>query len=153
MGEWKHVHTPISPALPRSFARTRSGPCRSRGLVAAILRILPWLANYPLHHDEALYGYWARLIASGQDPLLLTPWIDKPPLTLYLLAASSAAFGASELALRLPGMIAGLLTVLACLRLCSPRLRQRVRARWPPGCWPSPLSRSCSGRPRSPIRG
>lgn len=79
---------------------------------AIALRVVPWLANHPLHRDEALYGYWARLIASGQDPLLLTPWIDKPPLVLYLLAASLRAFGVSELALRLPGVIASLLLVL-----------------------------------------
>jgi 4-amino-4-deoxy-L-arabinose transferase-like glycosyltransferase len=75
------------------------------------LRIVPWLANYPLHRDEALYGYWARLIAGGQDPLLLTPWIDKPPLVIYMLAGSLKLFGVSELALRVPGMIAGILLV------------------------------------------
>ena len=81
-------------------------------LVAISLRILPWLTNFPLHRDEALYGYWAQLIASGRDPLLLSPWVDKPPLVLYLLAADIRAFGASELALRLPGLIASLLLVL-----------------------------------------
>ncbi len=87
--------------------------------VAAALRLTPWLAVYPLHHDEALYGTWARLIATGQDPLLLTPWVDKPPLSIYLSAASFRLFGVSELALRLPGMIAGLLTIWAtyCLAL------------------------------------
>ena len=55
------------PALPRSLARTRAaGLAAAVVLVATILRILPWLTNYPLHHDEALYGYWARLIASGR---------------------------------------------------------------------------------------
>jgi hypothetical protein len=77
------------------------------------LRVVPWLANYPLHRDEALYGYWARLIASGQDPLLLTPWIDKPPFVIYLLAGSLKVFGVSELALRLPGMLAGVLLIPA----------------------------------------
>jgi 4-amino-4-deoxy-L-arabinose transferase-like glycosyltransferase len=80
---------------------------------AAILRAVPWFANYPLHRDEALYGYWARLIASGRDPFLLTPWIDKPPLVLYLLAGSLRTFGISEWALRLPGMVASTLTVAA----------------------------------------
>ncbi len=77
--------------------------------LAVVVRIIPWLAGYPLHRDEALYGFWARLIASGRDPLLLTPWIDKPPLVIYLLAGSLKLFGVSELALRLPGMIAGTL--------------------------------------------
>ncbi len=82
-------------------------------VAAALLRVLPWLTNYPLHRDEALYGSWARLIASGRDSLLLTPWIDKPPLSIYAGAASIAAFGPSELALRLPGMLASILTVPA----------------------------------------
>jgi len=82
-------------------------------LLAAVLRVVPWLAGYPLHRDEALYGYWARLIASGRDPLLLTAWVDKPPLAIYLLAASLKLGGVSELALRLPGMIAGLLLIPA----------------------------------------
>lgn len=81
--------------------------------MAAALRLIPWLARYPLHHDEALYGAWARAIASGQDPFLLTPWVDKPPLSLYLIAASFKLFGISELTLRLPGMLAGLLTIWA----------------------------------------
>jgi 4-amino-4-deoxy-L-arabinose transferase-like glycosyltransferase len=66
------------------------------------LRLVPWLAAYPLHRDEALYGTWARLIASGRDPLLLTPWVDKPPFVPYLLAGSLHLFGVSSLALRLP---------------------------------------------------
>ncbi len=89
-------------------------------IVAAVaLRGIPWLANYPLHRDEALYGYWARLIASGRDPLLLTTWIDKPPLVIYLLAASLRTFGTNELALRLPGMAAGLLTLAATYALAK----------------------------------
>lgn len=86
-------------------------------LLAALLRLIPWLASYPLHHDEALYGVWARLIASGQDPFLLTPWVDKPPLSIYLGAVSFKLFDVSELALRLPGMVASLLTVGATYRL------------------------------------
>jgi 4-amino-4-deoxy-L-arabinose transferase-like glycosyltransferase len=81
-------------------------------LCAAIaLRVVPMLARYPLHRDEALYGSWARLIASGVDPLLLTAWIDKPPLVIYLLAGSLHLFGASGIALRLPGMIASAASV------------------------------------------
>jgi hypothetical protein len=102
-----------TPALLHPLARVRiSGLAAAMVLAAIILRIIPWLTNYPLHRDEALYGYWAQLIASGRDPLLLSPWVDKPPLVLYLLAADVRAFGTSELALRLPGMIASLLLVL-----------------------------------------
>ena len=114
--EWGGAETRTrshTPALLHSLARARtSGLAAAMVLVAIILRIIPWLTNYPLHRDEALYGYWAQLIASGRDPLLLSPWVDKPPLVLYLLAADIRAFGASELALRLPGLIASLLLVL-----------------------------------------
>ena len=80
-------------------------------LAGVLLRLAPWLARYPLHRDEALYGAWARLIASGTDPFLLTAWIDKPPLAIYALAGGLKAFGISELALRLPGMLASALTI------------------------------------------
>ena len=81
-------------------------------LVASLLlRAIPWVADFPLHHDEALYGTWARAIADGSDPLLLIPWVDKPPLVPYLLALSLKLFGHSELALRAPGMLASMLTV------------------------------------------
>jgi 4-amino-4-deoxy-L-arabinose transferase-like glycosyltransferase len=80
-------------------------------LAAIALRVVPLLARYPLHRDEALYGAWAQLIAHGTDPLLLTAWVDKPPLVIYLLAGSLRIFGTSELALRLPGMIASALCV------------------------------------------
>jgi hypothetical protein len=102
-----------TPARLHSPARARnSGLPAAMVWVAIILRITPWVTNFPLHRDEALYGYWAQLIASGRDPLLLSPWVDKPPLVLYLLAADIRAFGATELALRLPGLIASLLLVL-----------------------------------------
>jgi 4-amino-4-deoxy-L-arabinose transferase-like glycosyltransferase len=77
--------------------------------LGAVPRLAAWLAVFPLHRDEALYGTWARLVASGRDSLLLTSWIDKPPLTIYLMAASLRLFGTSELALRLPGMLAAML--------------------------------------------
>ncbi|MDQ1301767.1 MAG: hypothetical protein QG637_1689, partial [Chloroflexota bacterium] len=90
-------------------------------VVAAALRGWLLAADFPLHHDEALYGYWARLIVSGRDPLLLTAWVDKPPLALYALAASLRLFGVSELALRLPGMIVSLATIV-CVHGLARRL-------------------------------
>ena len=88
-------------------------------VVAAILRAIPLFANYPLHHDEALYGFWARLIVSGRDPLLLTAWVDKPPLVIYALAGSLKLLGVSELALRLPGMIVSLATLVCTYGLAA----------------------------------
>ncbi|MBC7249295.1 MAG: glycosyltransferase family 39 protein [Anaerolineae bacterium] len=79
-------------------------------LIGAAVRLPPLTANR-FHPDEAIYSYWGRLIASGQDPLLLTYPVDKPPLVPYLLAAMFRIFGAREVTARLPGLVASLLTV------------------------------------------
>jgi 4-amino-4-deoxy-L-arabinose transferase-like glycosyltransferase len=100
-------------ALPGAGARVLGGSLLLPGLIllATVLRVALWKSGHPLHHDEALYGSWARLVASGRDPLLLTSWVDKPPLALYMQAAALRAFGPTEMALRLPGMIASILAV------------------------------------------
>lgn len=54
-------------------------------VVGAGLR-LSLIAGQRFHGDEAIYGYWAQLVASGQDPLLISVPLDKPPLFIYLLA-------------------------------------------------------------------
>jgi 4-amino-4-deoxy-L-arabinose transferase-like glycosyltransferase len=69
------------------------------------------LVGDPLHQDEALYGFWGRLISTGRDPWLATVPVDKPPLGLYLIAGSQLAFGVSEFAIRLPGLAASLLSI------------------------------------------
>ncbi len=120
IADWRlrigHHPTSASSAVPRHKAETNVALLSALlTLAGVLLRLVPWLTRYPLHRDEALYGAWARLIASGTDPLLLTAWIDKPPLVIYALAGSLKAFGVSELALRLPGMLASALTVpLTC---------------------------------------
>jgi hypothetical protein len=62
---------------------------------------LSLIARPGFHGDEAIYGYWAQLIASGQDPLLLSVPLDKPPLFIYLLAGVFKLFGPGEIAARL----------------------------------------------------
>lgn len=47
---------------------------------------LALIARPGLHPDEALYASWALRIADGSDPALLSVYVDKPPLWLYLLA-------------------------------------------------------------------
>jgi hypothetical protein len=72
---------------------------------------LPSLFDNTFHPDEALFATWARLIASWQDPLLLTQQVDKPPLLFYLQALHYPLQGAVEWAARLPSFIASLLLV------------------------------------------
>ncbi|MCX7671497.1 MAG: glycosyltransferase family 39 protein, partial [Anaerolineae bacterium] len=95
---------------------------------AAALRYAVWAADFPLHHDEALYGFWARLIVSGRDPFLLTAWVDKPPLVLYALAGALHGFGVTERALRLPGMIVSLATIAGTWGLARRLYDERTAA-------------------------
>lgn len=82
-----------------------------------IITLLAWalrtslISHYPLHPDEALYGYWGLLIGRGRDPWLATVPVYKPPLWPYLLAGTEALLGRSKFAVRLPGLFTGLLTV------------------------------------------
>jgi 4-amino-4-deoxy-L-arabinose transferase-like glycosyltransferase len=80
-------------------------------LIGTAARLPPLTANR-FHQDEAIYSYWGRLIASGQDPLLLTFPVDKPPLVPYLLALMFRVFGVSEVTARLPVIAASVLTIV-----------------------------------------
>lgn len=81
-------------------------------LLAAALRA-PLLASWRFHPDEALFAALARRIAQGIDPLLTgTPLlVDKPPLFYYFLSAGVSIGWGEELAARLPGYFAGLISV------------------------------------------
>ena len=68
------------------------------------------------HPDEALYSAWAMQIASGRDALLSGAPVDKPPLSMYVMAASLWALGRSEIAARLPNLIAATLGVALAWR-------------------------------------
>ncbi len=73
--------------------------------IAAIV-ILPGLGAQSLANwDEAIYGVVTRELLSDPDLTLHyggRPWFEKPPLTFWLMAASSSVFDLTEFALRLP---------------------------------------------------
>jgi 4-amino-4-deoxy-L-arabinose transferase-like glycosyltransferase len=79
-------------------------------LAATLLRTLP-LLNNRFHPDEALYGSFARRIASGQDPLLAGVLVDKPPVSFYLTALSLLLIQNGELGARLPTLYASVVSV------------------------------------------
>ncbi len=85
-------------------------------LLGFALRAAPLLQNR-FHPDEALYATFARLIASGRDPMLSTVVVDKPPLPFYLMAASMSAFGGTEFAARLPTLFAGVVSIALLVAL------------------------------------
>lgn len=89
-------------------------------VVAAILRLV-WLGQYPvsLSVDEVSIGYNAySVLRTGMDqyqkpmPLVFASLGDyKPPVYIYMTAASEALFGVNEFAVRFPAASAGILSV------------------------------------------
>lgn len=86
-------------------------------LAALALRLGLLGQDLRLHPDEALFTTQARLIVYEGDWLLRTTDLDKPPLTIFITAASLALVGDNELAARLPNVLASALTVAAVMAL------------------------------------
>lgn len=89
---------------------------------------LPPALDLPLHPDEALYGYWGLLIGYGRDPWLAKAPVYKPPLLPYLMAGVQALVGRAEIAVRLLGLSAGLLTIPLAATLARSLYRDRLTA-------------------------
>ncbi len=101
----------------------------------AVGLLLRWSLNgtWRLSPDEALYGFWARQVASGKDFwLAATPGVDKPPLAIYAIALTMKLYGYTEFATRFPAIIAGTLSIPLTYgiarRLCSDSFVARLAA-------------------------
>lgn len=83
-------------------------------LVAAALRLVA-LDDLPpgLYYDESANGVDARRVLAGAHPVFFAGNQGREPLLIYLQAATMALGGPSPLALRLPAVAIGLLTVAA----------------------------------------
>ena len=92
------------------------------------LRAWP-LGRFPLREDEALYAYWARLISSGQDPMLEWVAVDKPPFFIYALARFFEWFGPSVESGWMLNLLASFLSLLL-LWLLARRIYGPRTARW-----------------------
>ena len=86
--------------------------------VAAALMVATWLnaahmLDNRFHQDEALYATFARFVAAGRGHGLLLSHmlVDKPPLAFYLNGLSVAVLGSTEFALRLPTLLASIVSV------------------------------------------
>ncbi len=86
-------------------------------LLAGLLLRVWQFGWHPLREDEALYGYWARLIASGRDPMLERVAVDKPPFFLYALARWFQWFGVSDASGRSLNVVISFLTMIVLWRL------------------------------------
>ena len=90
--------------------------------VGLLLALSAVLFGFLLGHDslydwdEAWYGQVVKELLATGDWITLqwrgAPFFDKPPLAIWVMAASAQAFGLNETALRLPSAIASVLTVL-----------------------------------------
>jgi len=115
-----------SPANLVSFFRAGAGLWRriqalARGPAPPLALIIPIglvvlaalgpLMSNRLHRDEAIYSSWGLDIASGRDILVSGSAVDKPPLFLYVQALSFLLFGSSEVAARLPSLVATVVSV------------------------------------------
>jgi 4-amino-4-deoxy-L-arabinose transferase-like glycosyltransferase len=96
-------------------------------LLGTALRLVPLVAE-PFHQDEALYGYWGRLINTGRDIFLTSVPVDKPPLVPYLIAASQSILGTSRFAVRMPGFAASLLAIPVTYALAYRLYGNRISA-------------------------
>jgi 4-amino-4-deoxy-L-arabinose transferase-like glycosyltransferase len=86
-----------------------------RSLLALALIVMgfalrwPQLSRWELHVDEALYADVSRHVIERGDILINGAKSDKPPLLYWLQAPCMLLSGFSEMAARLPGLIAWLL--------------------------------------------
>lgn len=115
---------PLSPFAPQTRLSTLLA-----ALLAALV-LLPLLGHRPLTDwDEGIYAEIAReMLATHTLGAFLIPhwnghlWFEKPPLQMWLTAASLRLFGLNAFAARLPSALAGIATVAALHRWLERRL-------------------------------
>src|SRR6059058_3696768 len=100
-----------TPPVTRSavFARLHATSIIALTLVGFGLRLY-LLNRFPFREDEAIYSFWA-LHAWHVDPLFLTVWPDKPPVFLWLLAATFRVFGSSQASARWLNIVCSTATI------------------------------------------
>jgi len=104
---------------------TRRAKVAGLVLVAlAALATIPGLGSTTFFdRDEGYYAECAREMAAGGNLFVPTfsgkPWMEKPPLTYWAMAASMKLLGYNEFAARLPSALAGLLAIWLTFRLAA----------------------------------
>ena len=114
----------------------RAGRARIAALVLvalAALATIPCLASTIFFdRDEGYYAECAREMTVGGNLFVPTfsgkPWMEKPPLTYWAMAASMKLLGANEFAARLPSALAGLLALWLTFRLAARMYSLKVGA-------------------------
>jgi len=120
---WTRIMFPANASTQRDASAILPwSPYRQTAMAAVLagLCALLFFANlgYPLiEPDEARYAQIAIEMVESGDWIVPTlrgePYLDKPPLLYWLTSVAYLQFGPSPWSARLPGAVAGLLTVLA----------------------------------------
>jgi 4-amino-4-deoxy-L-arabinose transferase-like glycosyltransferase len=97
--------------------------------LGASLRIDGLVRDTRLHGDEALFASYGRLMVLHGDWNLYEVPVDKPPLTFAMVGVSLALLGESEFAVRVPNVLASVLSLALMFQVG----RQITRAFW--GGW------------------
>jgi|GEM_PF-2069158 len=91
-------------------------------LVIALLLLVSWRDDSPLHGDAAMYGAIAKAVLQTGDGTHLTfngrPYFNKPPLFFWLTAAASRHLGSGSAAPQLVSGLLGVVNVLLLYALC-----------------------------------
>jgi 4-amino-4-deoxy-L-arabinose transferase-like glycosyltransferase len=105
---------------PERHTRQRRTIPQERPLILALLLLgfglrLAGLGQIPagLYHDEAYHGLDALAVLGGEAPLYFEANNGREPLFIYLVTAAVALLGRTPLAVRLPAVAAGFLTLAA----------------------------------------
>ena len=98
--------------------------------IMASLLFIPFIGNMSLFDwDEINFAECAREMLASNNysdvQLYFHPFWEKPPLFLWMQAASMSVFGANEFAARFPNAICGLATLLLVYRI-GYRLHDRL---------------------------
>ncbi len=124
---WLAETESCAPALLRQGYGGQARRAKTAGLVLvalAALATIPGLGSTTFFdRDEGYYAECAREMAAGGDPFVPTfsgkPWMEKPPLTYWAMAACMKLLGCNEFAARLPSALAGLLAIWLTFRLAA----------------------------------
>ncbi len=111
-----HAHSkgllvaPGSNSSYKSFALSSLGASGTAWGMVLLTAIHIWLATFlPPAEDELYYWSWAQTLQMS--------YYDHPPITAYLIRLSTALFGDSIFALRLPAVLTSLAVMLMLLKL------------------------------------
>lgn len=100
--------------------------------ISLLVWILPLLLfnsgnNSLMAHDEGLYAWRSRVMFESGD--WINPWSEphhKTPGPYWLIASSYKLFGISDASVRLPSMIAGILSILLLYEIAKIILNKKV---------------------------